>query len=83
MMTFLNSELASSKSIDEVTQLLKTNLAYGLNEGEVLPRRKLYGYNEFEIKNSDPLWKKYLEKVHKKTNQLEKFSFQKIQKLKQ
>lgn len=62
MMTFLNSESASCVSYDEVASLLNTNLNIGLSNSEVLQRRKLYAFNEFEIKNSEPLWKKYLEK---------------------
>lgn len=62
MMTFLNSESASGISYDDVASQLKTNLKFGLNNGEVVPRRKLYSYNEFDVKTDDPLWLKYLEK---------------------
>jgi Ca2+-transporting ATPase len=62
MMTFLNSESASSISYEEVERLLSTNLNMGLSNSEVAQRRKLYSYNEFDIKTSDPLWMKYLEK---------------------
>ena len=41
---------------------MKTNLKNGLNSNDVEPRRKLYAFNEFEVKNADPLWLKYLEK---------------------
>ncbi len=63
MMTFLTSESASSKTCEETTSLLKSDTRFGLSNEEVQTRRKLYGYNEFEIKCDDPLWKKYLEKV--------------------
>lgn len=62
MMTFLNSESASGISYEDVANQLKTNLKFGLNNGEVVPRRKLYSYNEFDVKTDDPLWLKYLEK---------------------
>ena len=62
-MTFLNSETASSISFDETANMLKTDIRYGLSSQEILERRKLYSYNEFEVNKSDPLWKKYLEKV--------------------
>ena len=62
-MTFLNSETASSISFDETVNMLKTDIRYGLSSQEILERRKLYSYNEFEVNKSDPLWKKYLEKV--------------------
>lgn len=63
-MTFLNSEAASSKSFEETTNLLKTNLQLGLNLQDINERRKLYSFNEFDIKSEDPLWLKYLEKVN-------------------
>lgn len=63
MMTFLNSEAASSKTIEETVSLLKTDVQFGLSNEEVLQRQKLYSFNEFEIKKDDPLWLKYLEKV--------------------
>lgn len=63
-MTFLNSETASGISYDETANLLKTDIRYGLSNQEILERRKLYSYNEFEVNKSDPLWKKYLEKVN-------------------
>ena len=63
MMTFLNSESASSVTVEETARLLNTDLNYGLSSDDVTQRRKLYSYNEFEIKHTDPLWMKYLEKV--------------------
>ena len=63
MMTFLTSETASSKGIEETINLLKTDAQFGLSGEEVLQRQKLYSFNEFEIKKDDPLWLKYLEKV--------------------
>lgn len=63
MMTFLNSETASSKTIEETLSLLKTDPQFGLSSDEVAERQKLYSFNEFEIKKDDPLWFKYLEKV--------------------
>jgi len=64
MMTFLNSETASSISFEETATLLKTDIRHGLSNQEIVERRKLYSYNEFEVSKSDPLWKKYLEKVN-------------------
>lgn len=65
MMTFLNSETACSKSYDETANLLNTDVKYGLNQTDINERRKLYSYNEFDIKNEEPIWLKYLEKVYK------------------
>jgi len=61
MMTFLNSETATCMSYNEVLSVLQSDSKYGLSESEVLTRRKLYSYNEFEVTVSDPLWRKYLE----------------------
>lgn len=65
MMTFLNSETACSKSCEETANLLNSDVKYGLNEVDIIERRKLYSYNEFDIKNEEPIWLKYLEKVNK------------------
>lgn len=63
MMTFLTSETASSKTVEDTVSQLNTDPQLGLTEEEVLQRQKLYSFNEFEIKKDDPLWFKYLEKV--------------------
>lgn len=63
MMTFLTSETASSKTVEDTVSQLNTDPQLGLTEEEVLQRQKLYSFNEFEIKKDDPLWLKYLEKV--------------------
>lgn len=62
-MTFLNSETACSKSYEEAASLLGTDLKLGLENHQIPDRRKLYAFNEFEIKKEDPLWQKYIEKV--------------------
>ena len=61
MMTFLNSETATCMSYNEVLSVLQSDSKYGLSEPEVLTRRKLYSYNEFEVTQSEPLWRKYLD----------------------
>ena len=62
MMTFLNTESSSSLSVEETVRLLNSDIEYGLSPQEIKERRKLFSYNEFEIGDTDPLWKKYLEK---------------------
>jgi len=47
----------------QVAGRLQADVNWGLSEGEVARRRKSHGYNEFEIKQDDPLWKKYLMQV--------------------
>ncbi|CAF1497837.1 unnamed protein product, partial [Didymodactylos carnosus] len=60
MMTFLNSDAATRVTSSEIIKILQSDIKYGLTEQEVLNRRKLYGYNDFEVENDEPLWKKYL-----------------------
>ena len=47
----------------KVEERLQGDLKWGLSEGEVARRRAACGYNEFEIKEDDPLWKKYVLQV--------------------
>jgi len=47
----------------QVFAQLQADTQWGLSEGEVSRRRKVHGYNEFQIKQDDPLWKKYLLQV--------------------
>jgi P-type Ca2+ transporter type 2C len=60
-MTFLNSEAASCMSFNEVLNVLKADQKYGLSDDEVDTRRKLYSFNEFEVSQSESLWKKYID----------------------
>lgn len=62
MMTFLNSESAAPLSYEETARLLNTDIEFGISREEIQNRRKLYSYNEFEVGQSEPLWRKYLEK---------------------
>lgn len=47
----------------KVVEDLRADTKHGLSAGEVAQRRKIHGYNEFQISEEDPLWKKYLEQV--------------------
>ncbi len=58
--TFMNSDEACRITIQETIKILNTDLKLGLNENEILIRRKFYGYNDFEIDDDEPMWKKYL-----------------------
>ena len=57
---FLNSDGASRVTSDEVIQILQTNPKLGLNENEIHARQKLYGHNDFDVDDDEPIWKKYL-----------------------
>lgn len=63
MMKTLPSSQACRLSVDEVCQILDVNPANGLDANEVVRRRAVHGYNDFEITQETPLWKKYLEQV--------------------
>ncbi|XP_022249541.1 calcium-transporting ATPase type 2C member 1-like isoform X2 [Limulus polyphemus] len=52
---------ACSVPYEEVAEQFKTDLWHGLTWREAQNRLLLYGYNEFEVKPDDPLWKKYIE----------------------
>ncbi|CAF1359766.1 unnamed protein product [Rotaria sordida] len=60
MTTFLNSDAACRVTSQEIIKILQTDPKLGLNENEILKRRKYYGHNDFEIDDDEPLWKKYL-----------------------
>uniref|UniRef100_A0A0A9XTD2 Calcium-transporting ATPase n=2 Tax=Lygus hesperus TaxID=30085 RepID=A0A0A9XTD2_LYGHE len=52
---------ASWLGAEEVAARLRVDLRTGLWGREPELRRQLAGYNEFSVKEEDPLWKKYLE----------------------
>ena len=60
--TMRASEAAVSTAADVVSRL-GADCAAGLTEDEVERRRKVFGRNEFTIKEEEPLWRKYLNQV--------------------
>ena len=50
-------------SITDVIQGLGANCTEGLTSDEVERRRRIYGANELEICQEEPLWKKYIAQV--------------------
>lgn len=57
---FLNSDSASRLTAEEVIDLLRTDSKLGLNEEEIPNRQKLYGHNDFDVDDDEPIWQKYL-----------------------
>lgn len=57
---FLTSDGASRVTLDEVIHILQTDPKLGLNENDIHNRQKLYGHNDFDVDDDEPLWKKYL-----------------------
>lgn len=61
MLHYKSTIEASSLSYTEFAQTLRTDLSRGLSSSEATRRQKFNGYNEFEIADREPLWRKYLE----------------------
>uniref|UniRef100_A0A8B9K3J6 P-type Ca(2+) transporter n=1 Tax=Astyanax mexicanus TaxID=7994 RepID=A0A8B9K3J6_ASTMX len=45
---------------DQLMGVLAADLQFGLSHDEVLRRRVYHGWNEFDISEEEPLWKKYI-----------------------
>ncbi|XP_061093677.1 calcium-transporting ATPase type 2C member 1 isoform X1 [Conger conger] len=60
MVPVLTSRKASELPVNEVACLLQADLQYGLTHSEVAHRRAYHGWNEFDISEDEPLWRKYI-----------------------
>ncbi|RXN32315.1 calcium-transporting ATPase type 2C member 1 isoform X2 [Labeo rohita] len=60
MVPVLTSKKASELPVNEVACALQADLQFGLTQEEVTRRRAYHGWNEFDISEDEPLWKKYL-----------------------
>ncbi|XP_078457911.1 calcium-transporting ATPase type 2C member 1 isoform X1 [Lampetra fluviatilis] len=60
MIRVLPSKEAAALAVDEVACMLQASLQSGLATSEVLHRRAYHGWNEFEINEEEPLWRKYI-----------------------
>ncbi|XP_037310497.2 calcium-transporting ATPase type 2C member 1 [Pungitius pungitius] len=60
MVPVLTSKKASELPVHEVLCVLQADLQVGLNQEEVSRRRAYHGWNEFDISEDEPLWKKYI-----------------------
>ncbi|XP_044064467.1 calcium-transporting ATPase type 2C member 1 isoform X1 [Siniperca chuatsi] len=60
MVPVLASKKASELPVNEVACILQADLQLGLNQEEVSRRRAYHGWNEFDISEEEPLWKKYI-----------------------
>lgn len=63
-MRSLRTEEACGWTYDEVATLLNTNIHKGLSWKEADHRLSIHGFNEFEVTQEEPLWKKYVEQVN-------------------
>ncbi|KAK5861653.1 hypothetical protein PBY51_017112 [Eleginops maclovinus] len=60
MVPVLTSRKASELPVNEVVCVLQADLQVGLLEEEVNRRRAYHGWNEFDISEEEPLWRKYI-----------------------
>ncbi|XP_068179275.1 calcium-transporting ATPase type 2C member 1 isoform X2 [Antennarius striatus] len=60
MVPVLTSRKASELPVNEVACILQADLQQGLTQEEVSRRRVYHGWNEFDISEEEPLWKKYI-----------------------
>ncbi|KAG1936632.1 calcium-transporting ATPase type 2C [Pimephales promelas] len=60
MVPVLTSKKASELPVNEAACALQADLQFGLTQEEVSRRRVYHGWNEFDISEDEPLWKKYL-----------------------
>ncbi|CAL8288175.1 unnamed protein product [Merluccius merluccius] len=60
MVPVLDAKKASQLPVNEVACILQAELQLGLSLEEVARRRAYHGWNEFDISEEEPLWKKYI-----------------------
>ncbi|KAK7146965.1 hypothetical protein R3I94_009722 [Phoxinus phoxinus] len=60
MVPVLTSKKASELPVNEAACTLQADLQFGLTQEEVSRRRVYHGWNEFDISEDEPLWKKYI-----------------------
>ncbi|XP_030249261.1 calcium-transporting ATPase type 2C member 1-like [Sparus aurata] len=60
MVPVLTSRKASELPVNEVACVLQADLQLGLTQEEVSRRRAYHGWNEFDISEEEPLWRKYI-----------------------
>ena len=59
----LRASEAALVSLADIAQTLQVDWSEGLSAAEAERRRQVYGLNEFNIKEDEPLWRKYLNQV--------------------
>uniref|UniRef100_UPI00358E72F4 calcium-transporting ATPase type 2C member 1 isoform X1 n=1 Tax=Myxine glutinosa TaxID=7769 RepID=UPI00358E72F4 len=61
MIQVLTSKNAAGLTTEEVASELQADLQKGLKWAEALRRRAYHGWNDFDINQEEPLWRKYLD----------------------
>ncbi|CAI5439101.1 unnamed protein product [Caenorhabditis angaria] len=65
MIETLTAENAAEHEPIPCAHMLRTNIDEGLSTAEATRRRQYHGYNEFEVGEDEPIYKKYLEQFQK------------------
>lgn len=63
-MKCINVDEAKKLDRKEIIQLLQTDADNGLDKNEANSRLRVFGYNEFNVKEQDTLASKYIEQVN-------------------
>ncbi|KAK6028197.1 e1-E2 ATPase, partial [Ostertagia ostertagi] len=61
MIETLSAENASAHELLHCVHMLRSDASSGISSAEATLRRQYHGYNEFEVTEQEPLWKKYSE----------------------
>ncbi|VDK74553.1 unnamed protein product [Litomosoides sigmodontis] len=64
MIQSLSALQASTLSYVECANMLRTDIKQGLSSAEIVRRQKYNGYNEFDIRDHYPIWRKYLDQFN-------------------
>ena len=62
-LTQMRASEAAVSPVADVVHRLGSDCSQGILREEVGRRQQLHGLNEFEIREDDPLWRKYLNQV--------------------
>ena len=54
---------AAVSTVADIVHRLRADCSKGLTTEQVEKRREVHGFNDFEIKEDDPLWRKYINQV--------------------
>ena len=63
MVPTMRASEAAVSTITDIVHRLRADCSKGLTTEQVEQRREVHGLNDFEIKEDDPLWRKYINQV--------------------
>ncbi|PIO63275.1 e1-E2 ATPase, partial [Teladorsagia circumcincta] len=74
MIETLSAENASAHELLHCVHMLRSDASSGISSAEATLRRQYHGYNEFEVTEQEPLWKKYSEQEYRSEKTLEQLN---------